>query len=117
MRSAVEAWADAHEPGPARSRSRYKPMCACCAPEEPPAQAGRRQRRATTRPESRAATHPGARPVLAWRARLAALQAQESLHQEGAADLDANLDAELAFEAVDSAGAATKIIVNEVSPC
>ena len=117
MRSAAEAWADAREPTPARSRSRYKPMCACCAPEEEPAQAGRPPRRATTHPESRAATHRGTRPVLAWRARLAALQAQESLRQEGAADLDASLDAELAFEAVDSAGEATKMIVNEVSPC
>lgn len=70
MRSAVEAWAEAHTPGPAhgpaQGRSRYKPMCACCVPEEPPAQVGRPQRRATTR------------PVLAWRARLAALQAQDT---------------------------------------
>ena len=65
MRSAVEAWAEAHEPGPGHGRSRYKPMCACCAPEAPIAQAGRPQRRASTR------------PVLAWRARLAALQAQD----------------------------------------
>ena len=65
MRSAVEAWADAHEPGHAQGRSRYKTLCACCAPEAPAVQAGRPKRRVSTR------------PVLAWRARLAVLQAQD----------------------------------------
>ena len=94
MRWATEAWADAHETSPAHGRSHYKPLCACCAPEAPAVQAGRPQRRALTR------------PVLAWPARLAALRAQ-----------DVDLGAESAFEGVDSAGAATKMIVNKVSPC
>ena len=99
MRSAVEAWAEADAPSPVHGHSRYKPMCACCAPQEPSVQAGRPQRRALTR------------PVLAWRARLAALQAQDT------ALAGAEFDAKSVFEAVDSAGAATKIIVNEVKPC
>lgn len=69
MRWASEAWADAHEPGSAHISSRYKPVCACCTPEVPAVQAGRPQRRTSQR------------PVLAWRARLAALQTQNESNE------------------------------------
>ena len=66
MRSAVEAWSEGHDPGAAHGRSRYKPMCPCCAPELASAQTGRPQRRVPTR------------PTLAWRVRFAEKQAQDA---------------------------------------